>query len=105
LGIAAVFLAPRPTEITEPPAPKFLAAAPAKPPDEIPVTRQRHRKSAKTKVVPFPTPTPLTPEEKALVEFVANRPKEAQDLLAQTDIKPIEIEEIQVPPLPSDGGK
>ena len=49
----------------------------------------------------FPTPSPLTPEERALMGFVAHQPKLAaeafEDLKAQS--KPIEIEAISIPPL------
>jgi hypothetical protein len=53
----------------------------------------------------FPTPTPLTDEEKALQALAASRPQEAQQLLAHADDRPIEIPELQIPPLQSDGGQ
>jgi hypothetical protein len=57
------------------------------------------------KVQPFPTPTPLTDEEKALQALAASRPQDAQRLLAHAEDKPIEIPELQIPPLPGDGGQ
>jgi hypothetical protein len=60
----------------------------------------------RVKVQPFPTPTPLTEEEKALQALAASRPpQEAQQLLAHADDKPIEIQELRIPPLQSDGGQ
>jgi hypothetical protein len=55
----------------------------------------------------FPTPTPLTDEERALLAFVAQSPKQAEEVLADAksrSSKPIEIKEIQLEPLP-DGGQ
>jgi hypothetical protein len=69
-----------------------------------PVAR-RFAGARKPAVQPFPTPTPLTEEEKALQQLAASRPREAQQLLAHADDKPIEIPELQIPPLQSDGGQ
>ncbi len=87
-------------------------AAPVRPA----VRRTRHvtRKRGRPEQMVFPTPTPLTTEERALVAFVEQHPKEA--LVAFTDapkrdIEPISIEPIQIPPLPDlalepqDGGQ
>ncbi len=60
------------------------------------------------KLEQFPSPTPMTAEERALVEFVGQRPAEAQQVFAalrkQGD-DPIEIEPIQIPPLHKDGAQ
>lgn len=53
----------------------------------------------------FPTPTPLTAEERALLALVEHNPKEAQmfaDLQKRAE-EPIEIQEIQIAPLRIDG--
>jgi hypothetical protein len=50
----------------------------------------------------FPTPAPLTREERALLEFVQRSPKEAAELLGEnrdTEMKPIQIEAISIPPI------
>ena len=46
----------------------------------------------------FPTPTPLTAEERALLAFVAQSPAEARDFVERTD-EPIRVETIRIPPL------
>lgn len=50
----------------------------------------------------FPTPAPLTREERTLLEFVQRSPKEAAELLGETrdtQTKPIQIEAISIPPI------
>jgi hypothetical protein len=50
----------------------------------------------------FPTPAPLTREERALLEFVQRSPKEAAELLGEnrdSEIRPIQIEAISIPPV------
>ena len=50
----------------------------------------------------FPTPAPLTREERALLEFVQRSPIEAAELLGEnrdTEIKPVQIEAISIPPI------
>jgi hypothetical protein len=49
----------------------------------------------------FPTPTPLTSEERALLALVAQSPELARELLTPTEPKP--IEPIKIEPI-SDGG-
>jgi hypothetical protein len=71
----------------------------------LPPARIRTATVRKPVVQPFPTPAPLTVEEKALQALAASRPHEAQHLLAHADDKPIEIPELQIPPLQSDGGQ
>jgi hypothetical protein len=50
----------------------------------------------------FPTPTPLTAEERALLAFVAHSPKQAEQALAamkSRSVEPIQIAEIHIKPL------
>ena len=49
----------------------------------------------------FPTPTPLSPEERALVMLVAQSPEKARELLTPVEPKP--IEPIKIEPI-SNGG-
>ncbi|MGI9070253.1 MAG: hypothetical protein ACR2JB_02715 [Bryobacteraceae bacterium] len=54
----------------------------------------------------FPTPTPLTAEERALLAFVGRLPKQAQEVLADArsrSAEPIEIKEVHIEPLQSSG--
>jgi hypothetical protein len=54
----------------------------------------------------FPTPTPLTDEERALVAWVGRAPIEAEQAFADLQkriAEPITIQPIQIPPLQSDG--
>ena len=57
----------------------------------------------------FPTPTPLTSEERALLALVAKSPELARELLTPTEPKPIEpiiIEPINIePPVMADNAK
>jgi len=60
------------------------------------------------KLEQFPTPVPLTAEERALVAFVEHHPAEAQQVFAalqKRSNEPIEIQPIQIPPLRSDGAE
>lgn len=53
----------------------------------------------------FPTPHPLSPEERALVEFVNQHPKEAAQLVdaERRSSEPIQIAAIHIEPLNTDG--
>jgi hypothetical protein len=54
----------------------------------------------------FPTPTPITAEERALVAWVGRAPMEAEQAFAdlrKRSAEPIKIEPIEIPPLQSDG--
>lgn len=56
----------------------------------------------------FPTPTPMTDEERALVAWVAREPIEAVQAFAELQrrsAEPIAIQPIQIPPLQSDGAQ
>jgi hypothetical protein len=59
------------------------------------------------KLEQFPSPTPMTAEEQALVAFVGQRPAEAQQVFAdlRKNGEPIEIEPIQIPPLQNYGAQ
>lgn len=63
------------------------------------------RPRALPKLEQFPTPTPLTAEERALVAFIRRDPKEAERLFAdwrkRTEL-PIEIQPVQIAPLLSE---
>jgi hypothetical protein len=53
----------------------------------------------------FPSPAPLTNEERALLAFVARAPAEAREVLMsaqQQSIEPIRIEQIHIQPLQTD---
>lgn len=52
----------------------------------------------------FPTPTPLTAEERALLAFAAHSPDEARDFGRRID-QPVRIEEIQIAPLDNGDSK
>jgi hypothetical protein len=55
----------------------------------------------------FPAPAPITAEERALLALVAHHPAEAQQVFAelQKSDEPVQIQPIQIPPLPSDGAQ
>jgi hypothetical protein len=67
------------------------------------VTRRRPKHLRMPKREQFPTPAPLTAEERALLVFVARSPKQAEELFSGAkrrtseplDIKPIDIEPLQ----------
>jgi hypothetical protein len=54
----------------------------------------------------FPTPTPITAEERALLAFVAHSPKQAEVLWEDAKSRttePLEIKEIHIEPLQNGG--
>jgi hypothetical protein len=54
----------------------------------------------------FPTPTPLTAEERVLLAFVSRSPKQAQKVLGDAksrSAEPIQIQAIQIEPLQNSG--
>ncbi len=78
---------------------KHLAAAIRPSAKHVPLPLPKHEQ--------FPTPTPLTDEERALLAFVACSPKQAEEVLADAKSRitePIQIKEIQIEPL-QDGGQ
>jgi hypothetical protein len=55
----------------------------------------------------FPPPSPLTPEERALVQFVSRHPDETREIASkqnEPEPAPIDIPELQISPLPEGGG-
>jgi hypothetical protein len=93
------------------PAPIVAKATPAPPPIatetvQTTVTRRRLKPLHLPKREQFPTPAPLTAEERALLAFVVHSPKQAQQLLADTNshtMEPLQIKEIQIEPLHNGG--
>ncbi|HZQ54542.1 MAG TPA: hypothetical protein VFB14_20240 [Bryobacteraceae bacterium] len=86
------------------PATSVETSARAMAPVVRPVVVAKHvRRVGQTpKRMQFPTPAPLTREERALLEFVQRSPKEAAELLGETrdsEIKPIQIQAISIPPI------
>ncbi len=66
--------------------------------------RRRTARRELPKLPDFPSRTPLTAEERALLQFVSESPKEAVKLLSdwqQKAAQPIQIEPIQIVPLES----
>jgi hypothetical protein len=66
------------------------------------------RREPLPKLEQFPTPVPLTAEERALIAFVTRYPKEAQQAfedLRKRSEEPIEIQPIQIPPLEDSGAQ
>jgi hypothetical protein len=87
------------------------AVAVEKPPRGEPKRSVRAR-APRQRVLPkrdlFPTPAPMTDEERALVAFVSQRPSEAQEIFAdlrKRSVEPIAIEPIQISPLQNDGAQ
>ena len=71
-----------------------------------PARQPRTRVAGLPKLEQFPSPSPLTEEERALLEFVMRSPKDAQAFLGDVEIQsvePIRIEEIHIEPLQSGG--
>jgi hypothetical protein len=71
------------------------------------VARRRPKHVWLPKREQFPTPAPLTDEERALLAFIAHSPKQAQEVLADAKSRtagPIHIKEISIEPL-QDGGQ
>jgi hypothetical protein len=81
-----------------PPHPPQIAAVLETPP---PVIKRPARPTALTKRREFPTPAPLTTEERALLAFVASAPDEARVLHSRLD-EPIQVAELKIAPLQND---
>jgi len=75
--------------------PRRIAIRRAEPPRQLPKLEQ------------FPSPAPLTAEERALLAFVEHHPDEVKQLAAerQKSNELIAIQPIQIPPLRSDGAQ
>ncbi len=105
-----VFHSPR----HSPRPPTIVAAAGHSPAPALPaalaVTGKRHVRRARvvaTRPDQFPTPSPLTPEEQALLRFVSRHPAEASEVAArqnEPEPAPIDIPALQIPPLSNSGG-
>ena len=84
-----------------------ISAPPVPPATPEPSRRAVRRRHARYPKLPqFPAPAPITNEERALLALVARAPKEAREALAETrprNPEPVRIEEINIPPLQSDG--
>jgi hypothetical protein len=95
-------------------ASEIKASLPAKPPlpdATIRVLRRRapsHRAAALPKLRVFPTPSPLTPEERLLLAMVKQDPEgtaEAFDSFRRRGSEPLEIAPLVIPPLETSGEK
>jgi hypothetical protein len=109
----------RPQPCSTNPAPKLAVVktppAPLKPPQVSPAPVGRVMKPKRrpvTRPLPkeefFPSPSPLTGEERALVAWVQRAPLEAQQAFAdlrKRSEEPVVIEPIRIPPLQSDGNQ
>ena len=98
--------APAPEKVTR------TITNPVPPPTpEPPKSAERKRRTAAKRVsLPkrdqFPTPVPLTDAERAWMDFVARSPEQAHEMAvhaAEWGQAPIQIEEIEIPPLSSGG--
>jgi hypothetical protein len=70
------------------------------------VARRRPKHVHLPKREQFPTPTPLTVEERTLLAFVVRSPKQAEELFSSAKSRasePLQIEEIQIEPLRDSG--
>jgi len=92
--------------------PAVMRPAPVVEKPPVVTVRRAKSRAARARRLPkleqFPAPTPLTPEERALIAFVEHRPAEAQQVFAELQKRvdePIEIQPIQIPPLESDGAQ
>jgi hypothetical protein len=92
------------------PAPIVAKTAPASPiaPQvfQTTVARRRLKHLRLPKREQFPTPAPLTAEERALLAFVVRSPKQAEELFSGAKSRtsePLEIKAIHIEPLQSDG--
>jgi hypothetical protein len=97
---------------TAPPVTPVLPAAPsAVPSHTIRRTRGARPSTASPRVLPkrdqFPTPTPLSPEERALVALARLRPADVEAFaeLQKKNSQEIQIPPIEIPPLRIDGNQ
>lgn len=93
-------------ETAVPPQPMPVAEKPLILPKPRGRTRVPQREPL-PKMKQFPTPAPMTAEERALVAFVRRYPKEAQQAFEdrKRSEEPIEIQPIQIPPLEDSGAQ
>ncbi|MCE5306786.1 MAG: hypothetical protein LLG20_04015 [Acidobacteriales bacterium] len=100
-GLLAVFVY-RDLPPVAPPSPVALSV-PQAPALVRPVVKRvsRPRPAPLPKREVFPTPTPLSPEERALLQLVAQSPEKAREVLTPVEPKP--IEPIVIEPLNNGG--
>jgi hypothetical protein len=98
--------APEPPRVTQ----TIRNAAPRPIPEAPKLAVRKHRATAKRVSLPkrdqFPTPAPLTDAERAWMDFVTRSPEQAREVAVHAvewGEAPIQIEEIQIPPLPGGG--
>ena len=84
-------------QVEQPPAPPLAASAQPPTPAPPPPPMSRTVRRGKPRPSSFPSPVPLTREEKALVELFQHAPEIAESL--NEAISPITIEELQIEPL------
>ena len=115
LVLAAVLFRPTPPTPpvarkgpSEPPA-VVSRIAPERPPRVAPARPRRvvHRPVVASSALPkrdvFPALTPMNEQERAVLNLVARFPEQAHEILSEAAhpvLAPIEIEQIQIPPLP-----
>ncbi len=111
--VVVALIRTEPRTISKPVDVARVMSAQERPPTIRPVAKLRpamraRRPQALPKLEQFPSPMPLTAEERALVAFVERDPTEAQqvfsDLQKRTDGL-VEIQPIQIAPLQSDGAQ
>jgi hypothetical protein len=87
------------------PVPGTSRVAPKRHRGRIAIKRAERRRPL-PKLEQFPSPTPMTAEERALRSFVERYPVEAQQAFSQLhkwSNEPVEIEPIQIPPIQING--
>jgi len=83
---------------------RVITPAPVPAVEKARAVPKQHRQRLLPKQEQFPSPTPMTSEERALLAFVSQHPAEAQQVFAelQKSNEPVEIQPIQIPPLQTD---
>jgi hypothetical protein len=93
------------------PAPPAVTEAAITPASQVPVERKPRsvaKRAALPKLQQFPSPAPITKEERLLLAFVARSPEKAREILTEDrrwTAEPIRIEEIDIQPLQIDGSQ
>ena len=104
LAVIAVHVDVQPEALLplKPPPPPLAVNLPRASPQRQPALRQAKLEKRSQ----FPTPQPLSAEERALLAFLRHDPNGAGEALRDMQIRleaPIEIEPIHIPPLQSEG--
>jgi hypothetical protein len=112
LVLVGIILRPEPVPYPTLPAPRYRAPdlRAFRPALQVPLPRRTAKAKRRVIALPkerrFPAPAPITDEERALVAWAGQAPRQATQVLAdlrrQSD-EPIVIRDIQIPPLRSDG--